>query len=303
VAKPVETQYGDNWYPSRLSARWAVFFDLLGVRFAHRPITYTLTDLGNRPWTPDFVLPEVDRDLNDLDVPRRSFMLVRENEPSADDIEAAMYMSRCNLMENVYLFVGPPPGRGTSCFAFGKDPTPIPKSFGQCQFCGRIYIGQFRDDDNKRDVYTGHYGCMEECEYARVFNIDSAFMDFTEERGNVPLTSDSPILRVAAMAAQDIAFGAKENAGWLAGVRHSIEVLRQNRCFSSRDLSGFTAAHAFKMSIDERCPRFDHPTHYVHQKHRESKSQSPCPCRRCTNEREGITERQLEKLDAPNTVM
>ncbi len=68
-------------------------------------------------------------------------MLVRENDPSADDIEAAMYMSRCNLLENVYLFVGPPPGQGRSCFAFGKDPTPIPKSFCQCQFCGRIYIG------------------------------------------------------------------------------------------------------------------------------------------------------------------
>jgi hypothetical protein len=303
MAKPVETQYGDNWYPSRLAARWAVFFDLLGVRFEHRPNTYTLTELDNRAWTPDFVFPELDRNLRDPELPRRSLMLVRENWPSAYEIEGAMYISRCNLLENVYIFVGPPAGQGMSCFAFSKEAKPNPASFGQCQFCGRVYIGQFRNDENTHDMYSGHYGCMEEYEYARGFDIDSAFMDFTDDRGNVPLAKASPILKIADMASREIMFGMKDSLSWLDGVRRSIDILRQNGCFASPELTAFTSAHAYKMSIDGKCPRFEHPAFYVHQKHRESKSPYPCPCHQCARERESITEKQLEKLDAPNTVM
>lgn len=45
----IPTTYGGREYRSRLEARWAAFFDLLGWRHEHEPF-----DLG--PWSPDFLL-------------------------------------------------------------------------------------------------------------------------------------------------------------------------------------------------------------------------------------------------------
>ena len=35
--KPIETEYAGCRFRSRLEARWAVFFDALGVRWEHEP--------------------------------------------------------------------------------------------------------------------------------------------------------------------------------------------------------------------------------------------------------------------------
>lgn len=56
--KPIETVYNGYRFRSRLEARWAVFFDALGVRYEYEPEGY---DLGEAGWyLPDFWLPEQD---------------------------------------------------------------------------------------------------------------------------------------------------------------------------------------------------------------------------------------------------
>jgi hypothetical protein len=47
--KAIPTKYNGRQYRSRLEARWAAFFDLLGWRFEYEPC-----DLGT--WSPDFAL-------------------------------------------------------------------------------------------------------------------------------------------------------------------------------------------------------------------------------------------------------
>lgn len=55
---PIETSYGDVLFRSRLEARWAVFFDLLGVKWLYEPEGFVLPS-GAR-YLPDFFLPDLD---------------------------------------------------------------------------------------------------------------------------------------------------------------------------------------------------------------------------------------------------
>ena len=56
--KAIETHYAGCRFRSRLEARWAVFFDNLGIRWEYEPQGYELDD-GTR-YLPDFWLPECD---------------------------------------------------------------------------------------------------------------------------------------------------------------------------------------------------------------------------------------------------
>jgi hypothetical protein len=51
--KPIETRYAGHRFRSRLEARWAVFFDHLGIRWQYEPQGF---NIGGRPYLPDFLL-------------------------------------------------------------------------------------------------------------------------------------------------------------------------------------------------------------------------------------------------------
>lgn len=52
--KPIETKYNGYRFRSRLEARWAVFFDTVGLQWEYEQEGYDLEDLG---WyLPDFVM-------------------------------------------------------------------------------------------------------------------------------------------------------------------------------------------------------------------------------------------------------
>ena len=54
--KAIETRYNGTLFRSRTEARWAVFFDALGVRWEYEHEGY---QLRSGPYLPDFWLPEV----------------------------------------------------------------------------------------------------------------------------------------------------------------------------------------------------------------------------------------------------
>lgn len=54
--KPIETVYSGYRFRSRLEARWALFFDEMGIEYEYEAEGY---DLGNAGWyLPDFWLPQ-----------------------------------------------------------------------------------------------------------------------------------------------------------------------------------------------------------------------------------------------------
>ena len=58
IIKPIETLYNGYRFRSRLEARWAVFFDSLGLKYAYEPEGFALRN-GSR-YLPDFYLPHFD---------------------------------------------------------------------------------------------------------------------------------------------------------------------------------------------------------------------------------------------------
>lgn len=56
--KPIETRYAGCRFRSRLEARWAVFFDRIGIAWEYEPEGYMIGPEGDqRPYLPDFWLP------------------------------------------------------------------------------------------------------------------------------------------------------------------------------------------------------------------------------------------------------
>lgn len=55
--KPIETRYNGYRFRSRLEARWAVFFDTLGIKYEYEKEGYDLGKAGY--YLPDFWLPQV----------------------------------------------------------------------------------------------------------------------------------------------------------------------------------------------------------------------------------------------------
>ena len=56
--KAIQTVYAGHKFRSRLEARWAVFFDALGIEWQYEPEGFSVD--GSRQWSylPDFYLPE-----------------------------------------------------------------------------------------------------------------------------------------------------------------------------------------------------------------------------------------------------
>lgn len=58
MIQPIPTWYAGHKFRSRLEARWAVFFDTLGMKWIYEPDGYTIGPIEDRiPYLPDFWLP------------------------------------------------------------------------------------------------------------------------------------------------------------------------------------------------------------------------------------------------------
>lgn len=85
--KPIETIYKGYKFRSRLEARWAVFFDALGVQWEYEKEGYELGELG---WyLPDFYLPD-----------SKLFIEIKGNANDEKGIAKARYLNE-NPPENV----------------------------------------------------------------------------------------------------------------------------------------------------------------------------------------------------------
>ena len=73
--KAIETRYAGCRFRSRLEARWAVFFDALGMRWEYEPEGYMIgPENDQRGYLPDFWLPD-----------RRQWVEVKGGMPDLED--------------------------------------------------------------------------------------------------------------------------------------------------------------------------------------------------------------------------
>jgi hypothetical protein len=137
--KPKKIKYGSFRYNAILEARWAVFFDSLGIKYEYEPI-YDEVETGGRVvyYKPDFYL-------NELDI----FVEIKPSKPcEIENIKGAGWAKHIN--EIIVLFnLNPPTMELENGWLYDfpdirKIPT-INDSFwwGQCLKCGHVDIAQY----------------------------------------------------------------------------------------------------------------------------------------------------------------
>lgn len=91
--KPIETFYNGYKFRSRTEARWAVFFDTLGVRYEYEKEGY---DLGGIRYLPDFWLPD-----------EKAWVEIKGQELTDAEIQKAHALTRATRHQ-VFVFIGAP---------------------------------------------------------------------------------------------------------------------------------------------------------------------------------------------------
>jgi hypothetical protein len=94
VLNAIETAYNGYRFRSRLEARWAVFFDSLGVRYEYEREGF---DLGSAGWyLPDFWLPKPG-----------CWVEIKGSDPTGEEIAKAKALALASK-QVVWVFAGPP---------------------------------------------------------------------------------------------------------------------------------------------------------------------------------------------------
>ena len=106
--KAIETSYNGYRMRSRIEARWAVFYDALGVDWRYEPEGYNLNGVY---YLPDFYLPEY------------GFIEIKGAHPTKDEI------IKCELLSNI----------NTVFLFFGEIPEPV-RYFADANYVDSAYI-------------------------------------------------------------------------------------------------------------------------------------------------------------------
>jgi hypothetical protein len=155
--KAIDTLYKGCYFRSRTEARWAVFFDALGVRWEYEKEGYDLGD--GIYYLPDFWFPD-----------HKMFGEVKpEGELTKDEVEKAKRLCR-QSGRTVWIFKGIP------SFGFEKDDLAVP-----CYFFGKPH---FASDENGFDPKPGEWNdAMYEIERVNYFNY---YFPFTNDLIPIP---------------------------------------------------------------------------------------------------------------------
>jgi hypothetical protein len=138
MIKAIETIYRGYRFRSRLEARWAVYFDELGIQFEYELEGY---EVGGERYLPDFWLPEVD-----------TYVEVKPgNHPiTVSDLDALKIVAFSDSIKKPVIVTCGDPGNMPICITFSGEVSPA------ANYCAlaRSANGQFSllifDDDNER---------------------------------------------------------------------------------------------------------------------------------------------------------
>lgn len=103
MVKAIETVYNGHRYRSRLEARWAVFFNTLGVKYEYEREGY---DLGKAGWyLPDFWMPHFSPKHNDGKT--GVFLEIKPAKATQEEYDKAFALAE-QTGHNVFIFQGQP---------------------------------------------------------------------------------------------------------------------------------------------------------------------------------------------------
>jgi hypothetical protein len=180
MIKPIETRYNAYRFRSRLEARWAVFFDALGITYEYETEGF---DLGASGWyLPDFLLKPPNARWNFwVEVkPMLSKSYIGYQWYDIDDpkVDMKAFNKIATLVESGHRFrdckyglvIFGEPGKGrhqvlisTDSDSFGS-PEDTMSSFGICSRCGSLVVGfeyWLQVSALQNSTYQDRCGCYE----------------------------------------------------------------------------------------------------------------------------------------------
>jgi ribosomal protein S27E len=129
--KPIQTEYKGYRFRSRLEARWAVFFDKIGIKWQYEPEGFVLK--SGKKYLPDFYLPDVSHRSS----PGNGVYI--EIKPTVKSINS---LNLAEFEHSLFAFHGLPPGiddddGGYELAPIGWDNCML---FMMCVDCGHVKI-------------------------------------------------------------------------------------------------------------------------------------------------------------------
>lgn len=104
--KAIETKYKGYRFRSRLEARWAVFFDALGIKWQYEPEGFMVDD--ETPYLPDFYVHMREDHESRIKHPNAGYWIeVKPAAPNAEEVRKLQAVCS-STMSNGYFFCGVP---------------------------------------------------------------------------------------------------------------------------------------------------------------------------------------------------
>lgn len=217
----IETRFGGIKYRSRLEARYAVLFGVLGLEFQYEPEKF---DTPHGPYIPDFWLPRCGRESFDEQYPHGVFIEVKGPEP--DDTAKGKAEHLISRLDGgiQFIFLGPNIGESW----VHMDCT---HALQQCPICGKIGFDVFYCNDETSHPGVFSHFCHEENRIAKAWNTQYYF-------NHDHISVDSPLVLLAKETAKSARFedGAWADREYPAAVTFG-QFLKKQKVFCSGEVS------------------------------------------------------------------
>lgn len=232
----IQTHYNNLFFRSRLEARWAVFFDVLGIRYEYEPEKFQCGDLR---YIPDFFLPQIGSWNSEFG----TFFEVKGTRPDDEGLRKAVELEK-QVRASVAVAIGDirePEIVLVDNFGNGNDIYHWQYRFVQCPFCGSFSLIYKQGE---------YYPCEEYAQFCSNRGVSEEFMycgGLKTDLGYQPywlVEWPSPAISIAVEVAASARF---ESPGFLNQIQDQIRVvqhLSERRVFCHPQLMGFITAHA-----------------------------------------------------------
>lgn len=249
----IPTSYNGVQFKSRIEARWAIFFDLLGIRWGYEKVKCFT---GVKNYVPDFLL-------QDVGITKFTLFEVKGREASAEEFEkAAVAAKRFNDTWAVVASGTVGDSIITGCMALcGSEISTDLQKWEQCPFCGKIGLRCIENlpEDTHQVIYPmNDMRCASRELVAEKYGIASEFLDYSG-RHFPAIPQTSPMLEIASLFADTVCFDNPYIHQTVAQHRTIIELLRSNRAFASSEFISSLHLYALECRTDWDFPDYSLP--------------------------------------------
>lgn len=238
----IQTYYRGTYYRSRIEARWAVFFDVLGLKYNYEPEKFSLS---SGAYIPDFFVKS-GVGCTDMESPGL-FYEVKGAQPDADTLarfdEFRSLMFHPTSAEIVHGGIN-----DYEVMPRGKWPSVWEIRWRQCPFCGAF--GLIPWISARAGLCVDRFECQEARDLLRKFDVSGHFFDM--------LAPISPSINMALSAAQSARFEDRSIDAVVATSRNGIQALTTSRVFCEPAWMATVLKNLKSLSDNPDCPRWYH---------------------------------------------